>query len=97
MIVSVLLDAGAGDKWCYTDHVSGEKITRSEGTVASFDMFCNGSFSNTPEMDPYRVDAEKLINLTISDLETGFQVAKENPLEGVEGRLNLIKSWEQLF
>lgn len=93
VIVSVLLDAGAGDKWCYTDHNSGEKISRSEGlAVASFDMFCNGSFSNTPEMDPYRVDAEKLMNLTISELEVGFQVSKENPLEGVEGRLNLIKS-----
>ena len=54
--------------------------------IASFDMFVVDA-SSTPEMDPYRVDAEKLINLTVSDLEVGFQVNRDNPLEGVEGRL----------
>ena len=50
--------------------ISPEKNLRSEGlAVASFDMFCNGVFSNTPEMDPYRVDAEKANKSYDSDLE----------------------------
>jgi len=93
VILSVLLDAGAGDKWVYSDKETGEEINRSEGlAIASFDMFCRGTFSNTPELDPLRVDAEKLTKLNVEDLEKGFQVTKDNPLEGVEGRLNLVKS-----
>lgn len=43
-VVSVLLDAGAGDAWTYTS-LSG-KMNRSEGlAVASFDMFMKGVFS----------------------------------------------------
>tara|TARA_B100000925_G_scaffold191736_1_gene145059 strand:- start:4460 stop:5704 length:1245 start_codon:yes stop_codon:yes gene_type:complete len=93
VIVSVLLDAGAGEKWTYIDSETNEEISRSEGlAVASFDMFCKGAFSNLPDEDPLRVDAERLMNLTVEELEVGFQVSKNNPLEGVEGRLSLLKS-----
>src|SRR5690349_6814141 len=42
-IVSVLLDAGAGPAWRYTEAASGETFARSEGlAVASFDMLAAG-------------------------------------------------------
>jgi hypothetical protein len=90
-IVSVLLDAGAGAAWRYRDGASGKAIGRSEGlAIASLDMFSNGAFSSDPR-DPYRVDAEKLVELSVADLERGFQVNAENPLVGLEGRVDLLR------
>lgn len=46
-VVSVLLDAGAGDKWKYKREGSEEAVGRSEGlAMASMDMFIKGAFSN---------------------------------------------------
>ena len=46
-VVSVLLDAGAGDPWVYKTK-TGEILNRSEGlAVASFDLFTTGVFSST--------------------------------------------------
>lgn len=90
-LVSVLLDAGAGNKWCYTEPGTGLNIGRSEGiAVATFYMFTEGIFSNTPKDDPYRVDGEKLAALTSEELASGLQVTKGNPIEGFEGRLQLL-------
>ena len=47
VIVSVLLDAGAGPQWRYRDAATGESIGRSEGlALASLDMFVRGAFSS---------------------------------------------------
>jgi Protein of unknown function (DUF1688) len=55
-VVSVLLDAGAGNKWVYYEKSSGMKFTRSEGLgVASIHMFEQGFFSSDLQQ-PYRVD-----------------------------------------
>jgi Protein of unknown function (DUF1688) len=55
-VVSVLLDAGAGNKWVFQEQSSGMKFTRSEGLgVASIHMFDQGLFSSDPQQ-PYRVD-----------------------------------------
>lgn len=55
-IVSVLLDAGAGNVWKYEERETGQTFTRSEGLgVASFRMFESGFFSSV-EGQPYRVD-----------------------------------------
>jgi hypothetical protein len=90
-IVSVLLDAGAGAAWRYRDGVSSKAIGRSEGlAIASLDMFASGAFSNSAG-DPYRVDAEKLAELSVADLERGFQVSAENPLVGLDGRADLLR------
>ncbi len=58
-IVSVLLDAGAGPSWGFTeDNHGGKRFTRSEGlAVASFDMFTSGMFSSDEEQ-PYQVDGQ---------------------------------------
>ena len=55
-VVSVLLDAGAGNLWTYNETSSGMKFTRSEGLgVASIHMFDNGFFSSDPNQ-PHKVD-----------------------------------------
>jgi Protein of unknown function (DUF1688) len=55
-LVSVLLDAGAGNNWTYRDETSGMSFSRSEGLgVASFNMFKGGFFSGDVHQ-PHRVD-----------------------------------------
>jgi hypothetical protein len=91
VIVSVLLDAGAGPDWRYRD-AQGSILSRSEGlAVASLDMFAAGAFSSKPD-DPLRVDAERLRDLSADDLSRGFQVAASNPLVGLESRAALLNA-----
>ena len=48
-VVSVLLDAGAGDTWRYRDETTEAQYERSEGlAVASLRMFDSGLFSSDP-------------------------------------------------
>jgi Protein of unknown function (DUF1688) len=55
-VVSVLLDAGAGNVWKYDEKETGTTFTRSEGLgVASFRMFESGMFSSK-EGQPFQVD-----------------------------------------
>ncbi|WP_315807075.1 MULTISPECIES: URC4/urg3 family protein [unclassified Bradyrhizobium] len=90
-IVSVLLDAGAGAAWRYHDAVSGTRVGRSEGlALASFDMFAHGAFSDQVTA-PLRADASRLAQITVADLERGFQVSAENSLLGLEGRTDLLR------
>jgi len=98
VVVSVLLDAGAGEKWSYIEKSTEKSFNRSEGlAVASFYMFLNGDFSHDKN-HPWQVTAEGLKNLTRAKLEEGFQVSLTNPLVGVEGRLTLLKTLgETLF
>jgi hypothetical protein len=94
-IVSVLLDAGAGKSWQYREPQTGLVLSRSEGlAVASFRMFCEGTFSSNPQC-PLQADAEGLQKLTISKLAQGFQVSDENPLLGLEGRVKLLQKLGQ--
>lgn len=90
-IVSVLLDAGSGPGWAYTDAGTGRTLTRSEGlAIASLRMFEAGAFSATAG-DPLRVDAEALARLSADDLAAGFQVSADNPLVGLDGRAALLR------
>ena len=91
VIVSVLLDAGAGPGWKFVYPVSGETVSRSEGlALASLVMFRNCEFSKWPSY-PLRVDAEMLQEFTEAKLIEGFQVRKDNPLQGVAGRVALLR------
>jgi hypothetical protein len=95
-IISVFLDAGAGPAWRYRDPQSGLAIGRSEGLgLASLAMFENGVFSADPG-DPLRADADVLAGLELSDLERGLQVSTENPLVGLHGRVDLLRSLGRL-
>jgi Protein of unknown function (DUF1688) len=94
-IISVLLDAGAGSNWYYYEQSTNMGFKRSEGlAIASFQMFCQGAFSNNTADDKtsqMRVDAQKLQNFTEVDLEHWFQVRPDNPLVGIPGRLKLLQ------
>lgn len=90
VVISVLLDAGAGPSWRWRDPRTGRTLARSEGlAVASLEAFASGLFSSDPAR-PYRVDAEQLTRLTLNELAAAFQVNVANPLEGLEGRLALL-------
>lgn len=81
VILSVLLDAGAGPDWRYRDEASGTIFARSEGlAVASQRMFEAGAFGGA-----------KLAEMDAATLARGFQVSDENPLLGLEGRAALIR------
>lgn len=90
-VTSVLLDAGAGDRWRYAERSSGSIYARSEGlAIASFHMFAAGAFSSHPD-DPLRADAHALSALDAQTLNEAFQVRADNPLIGVAGRVALLK------
>lgn len=92
VIPSVLLDAGAGDRWTYLEAATGQTWARSEGlAIASFDAFCQGAFSD----QPYQTDAAGLKQITPEKIAAFFQVTPNNPLVGLEGRSNLLQKLGQ--
>lgn len=91
VLVSVLLDAGAGASWHYTESATGQRFTRSEGLgVASFHAFTSGLFSSNPD-HPCQVDAAGLRGLVTDRLGDAFQVSEVNPLVGLAGRATLLR------
>ena len=95
VIVSVLLDAGAGPDWRFKEALKGataaQLFSRSEGLgVASFHAFTNGLFSSDPTQ-PLRCDATALQRLSTLQLAHAFQVSDSNPLVGLEGRAHLLR------
>ncbi len=90
-VISVLLDAGAGDIWQYRDPESGKTMARSEGlAIASLNMFAAGIFSDD-RAKPLRADASALTALSVDQIARGFQASLENPLAGLEGRAALVR------
>jgi hypothetical protein len=86
VIVSVLLDAGAGKDWSYDEN--GNTYSRSEGlAVASLYSFLNGDFSSTKTTN---CDATGLKKYNVETLKESFQVSTTNPLVGLPGRVGLI-------
>ncbi|CCO32644.1 hypothetical protein BN14_06707 [Rhizoctonia solani AG-1 IB] len=86
-LVSVLLDAGAGNAWAYTEN-GGEKFGRSEGlAIASLDMFLAGFFSSDGGL---KVNAAGLKHITPEKTGEAMQVSDSNPMSGLEGRSNLL-------
>lgn len=87
-VVSVLLDAGAGAAWRYTE--ADQAYARSEGLgVASFRAFMSGRFSAHFD-DPLRADAAALAAVDAKLLRRVFQASPDNPLVGLEGRAALL-------
>ncbi|HEY5922887.1 MAG TPA: DUF1688 family protein [Kofleriaceae bacterium] len=92
IVVSVLLDAGAGDQWRYREPSTGLEISRSEGlAVASLRAFEAGLFSSDPQW-PLRVDAIGLRELEPDRLAAAFQANNANPLVGLDGRIGLVRA-----
>lgn len=91
-VISVLLDAGAGERWRYIEPTRGQVFSRSEGlAVASFDVFTAGLCSADPS-NPLRADADALVGLDVNLIERHFQVADDNPLIGTTGRAALMNA-----
>ncbi|TCD69763.1 hypothetical protein EIP91_006299 [Steccherinum ochraceum] len=91
-LVSVLLDAGAGNVWTYHETTSGQKFSRSEGLgVASINMFEEGFFSSDPS-NPHQVDADGLLRITAQKTSAAMQVSLTNPMVGIEGRTSLLSN-----
>jgi Protein of unknown function (DUF1688) len=79
VILSVLLDAGAGPDWSYADPRTGRTFSRSEGlAVASQRMFEAGELND-------------LLGLEPAMLARGFQAGDANKLLGLEGRTALLR------
>ncbi|THX91563.1 DUF1688-domain-containing protein [Aureobasidium pullulans] len=89
-MVSVLLDAGAGDKWKFEEPGSGDVYTRSEGiAVASLYMFTEGAFASAGG-EKHIVNAKGLQGIDEEVLARGFQITSDNPMIGVGPRAQLL-------
>jgi hypothetical protein len=83
VILSVLLDAGAGPGWRFADPVGGQTFTRSEGlAVASQRLVESGGIGT---------GGGALAALGDQTLARGFQASEANPLAGLEGRTALLR------
>jgi GTP cyclohydrolase II len=88
--ISVLLDAGTGPAWKYTD-AEGNTYTRSEGlALASLDMFKSGIFSSDPAV-PHRVNSVGITKITLDDFKHGLQHSKANPLASIDARYHMLQ------
>jgi hypothetical protein len=91
VVVSVLLDAGAGMRWRYREPDTGCTLGRSEGlAIASLAWAKSGALSKSGR--PYQVDAEGLSAVSEASLGEAFQVGADNPLVGVSGRVQLLRA-----
>ena len=91
-VISVLLDAGAGSSWRYSDEWSGTTLGHSEGlAVATFDLYRRGTLSSDP-VRPLRADAAGLDRIDRTAFEQAFQLGDRNPLTGVAGRIRCLRS-----
>ncbi|KIM64619.1 hypothetical protein SCLCIDRAFT_1213118 [Scleroderma citrinum Foug A] len=91
-LVSVLLDAGAGNQWSYTEKATDQTFSRSEGLgVASVHMFMDGLFSGSASQ-PFRVDAQGLSQITVDKVAEAMQVNSSNVMVGLEGRVSLLSN-----
>jgi hypothetical protein len=94
VIPSILLDAGAGDGWCYRDG-AGQTWRRSEGlAIASLAMFNQGLFAHDKTA---QTDAVGLSQISLAQLAAAFQVTPEHPIVGLEGRLQLLHHLGQII
>jgi hypothetical protein len=91
VVMSVLLDAGAGMRWRYHEPETGCILGRSEGlAVASLAWAKSGALSGSGQ--PYQVDAVGLSRVTEESLARAFQVDGDNPLVGASGRVHLLRA-----
>lgn len=91
VVVSVLVDAGAGTAWRYREADTGLTIGRSEGlAVASLAWVKSGALSRRGAQ--YEVDAEGLMRVDRASLARAFQDSADNPLVGLDGRVELLRA-----
>lgn len=77
IIISVLLDAGAGPQWHYHDFETQQTFRASEGlAVASYNLYMQDAFA-MPD----------LLNIDAQTLGIGLQVTTHNPIWGLDARV----------
>jgi hypothetical protein len=68
------------------------QYSHSEGlALASLALYQSGKLS-TEEQSPCRIDAQQLLGFQEQDFMEAFQVTPENSIEGLVGRVQLMKS-----
>jgi hypothetical protein len=88
-VTAVLLDAGSGPAWKYSEADTNWQGGRSEGLgVAAFHTFASGLFGGS--VDAPIAQASSLAEVTVADIARTFQVTAANPLVGLEGRTSLL-------
>ncbi|KAJ5220600.1 uncharacterized protein N7469_009487 [Penicillium citrinum] len=96
--VAVLLDAGAGDFWKFTEPNTGNLYGRSEGiAVAALYMFKAGTFSDssvhaTKESVDGKSMSHGLSSLDIGTFRNHFQITPDNEIIGDTSRVDLLNS-----
>jgi hypothetical protein len=92
VIISVLLDSGAGSNWKYFHKMSNKFYGRSEGlALASLDLFSQGLFSSNPD-NKFQVDSKGLERLTFDQFLKGIQDSPSNKLLGSKQRFLTLKN-----
>ncbi len=89
VFVSVLIDAGVDSQWRFSDSASGTDLDRSEGlAAASIKLFFEylGSKSDTG----FELSLDRLSQLGESEFAECFQISGDNPLTGMQGRLEIL-------
>ena len=90
VFISVLLDAGAGSQWQYTDPVTQLTLQRSEGlAAASIDLFFN-HLGRAESGQGIIVDTKAIRNADKAVFEHAFQHRSDNQLLGIDGRMKLL-------
>ena len=95
VVLSVILDAGAGAAWTYRDPVTGSLLSRSEGlAAATIDLFFNTLARDDGE-GGLMLDATAISTVGDDEICRAFQHHSENPLLGMAGRIALLRSLGQ--
>ncbi len=90
VFVSVLLDAGAGSEWSYTEPVSGITLTRSEGLAAASLHFFFDQLAVRNDSGGFSISSENLKRVRKQDFSEAFQSRTDNLLLGIDGRVSLL-------
>ncbi|KAJ5094960.1 hypothetical protein N7532_007251 [Penicillium argentinense] len=92
--VAVLLDAGAGDVWTFTEPGTGNVYGRSEGiAVAALYMFKAGTLAGSGTSGRNEaVDGHGLASLQIETFRKHFQITPDNEIISDSSRVDLLNS-----
>ncbi|OAL26466.1 hypothetical protein AYO20_10134 [Fonsecaea nubica] len=90
LFVSVLMDAGAGDVWQFSEPGTGQTYGRSEGiALATLHMFLGGKFQSQSTGGHF-VDARGLTDMTEQTMQQGFQISTNNAMTAFSSRVTLL-------
>lgn len=92
VVLSVLLDAGAGARWRYVEPQTGRTFARSEGLAVATARAVQAGAWSADASRPVRVDASVLRQTDEDTIARVFDVRSDNPLVGLSGRAALMRN-----